>query len=49
MKFWIHGDPEAEWLEITDEDKVLGLSPNVEPLAKEAIRKKPPLVRSGTW
>lgn len=49
MDFWTNGDPEEEWLDITDEDRVLGLTSNIEPLSKEAIRKKPPLVRSGTW
>lgn len=49
LLFWENGDPNAEWLEVTEEDMSIDLCPNVEPLPVGGVQKRPPLVRSGTW
>lgn len=49
LKFWEDGDSGTEWLEITAEDMLVTLCPNVDPLPEGGVQKKPPLVRSGTW
>eukprot|EP01039_Chlorochromonas_danica_P002718 gene2718-2968_t len=46
-KFWEEGDPEAEWIEITDEDRLLLLPQGSEAPPKGA-RKTLNLVRSRT-
>jgi hypothetical protein len=46
--FWANGDSAAEWLTITEEDKIVSLSPNREPLPEGGVQKRPPLLRSGS-
>ena len=47
VKFWETGDSKAPWLEILPEDAQLTLPQNIEPPAT-GVKKRPPLVRSGT-
>ena len=49
LKFWENGDPDVEWLEVTEDDMSIDLCPNREPLPAGGVQKRPPLVRSGTW
>ena len=47
LLFWENGDPDTEWDEITEEDKMMTLPTNISP-PPSGSQKKPPLVRSGT-
>ena len=47
LKFWEEGDPNTEWLEITEEDSVPTFSQNREPLPA-GTQKKINLVKSGS-
>ena len=48
LKFWDEGDPNSEWLTITEDDMKITLNSNIEPLPVGGVQKKPPLVKSGT-
>ena len=48
LLFWENGSPTSEWLQITEEDMVLTLPQNIEPLPVGGVQKRPPLVRSGS-
>ena len=47
LKFWEEGDPNTEWLEITEEDSVPTFSQNREHLPA-GVQKRPNLVKSGS-
>jgi hypothetical protein len=47
LKFWEEGDPNTEWLEITEEDSVPTFSQNREPLPA-GVQKRLNLVKSGS-
>lgn len=48
LLFWENGSPSTEWLQITEEDMILTLPQNIEPLPVGGVQKRPNLVRSGT-
>lgn len=48
LKFWETGSPTTPWLDITDEDKLLLLPQNIEPLPVGGVQKKPSIVKSGS-
>jgi hypothetical protein len=48
LLFWEHGSPVTPWLDITEEDMILTLPMNVEPLPVGGVQKKPSIVKSGS-
>jgi hypothetical protein len=48
LKFWEEGDPKVEWLTITEDEMVMTLPTNRDPLPEGGVQKRPPLVRSGS-
>ena len=48
LLFWENGSTSTEWLQITDEDMVLTLPQNIDPLPQGGVQKRPNLVRSGS-
>ena len=48
LKFWEEGDPDTEWLTITEEDMQIALPQNRDPLPVGGVQKRPPLVKTGT-
>ena len=49
LKFWDEGDPNTEWDKITEEDKMLVLPTNRDPLPVGGVQKRPSLARSGSF
>eukprot|EP00595_Chromulina_sp_UTEXLB2642_P002681 CAMPEP_0196764258 /NCGR_PEP_ID=MMETSP1095-20130614/5767_1 /TAXON_ID=96789 ORGANISM="Chromulina nebulosa, Strain UTEXLB2642" /NCGR_SAMPLE_ID=MMETSP1095 /ASSEMBLY_ACC=CAM_ASM_000446 /LENGTH=98 /DNA_ID=CAMNT_0042119397 /DNA_START=170 /DNA_END=466 /DNA_ORIENTATION=+ len=48
LSFWENGSPTAKWIELTEEDKAVTFSQNIEPLPAGGVQKKPNLVKSGS-
>jgi hypothetical protein len=48
LLFWENGSPVTPWLDITEEDMILTLPMNVEPLPVGGVQKKPSIVKSGS-
>ncbi len=43
MRFWEEGDPNSEWHEITEEDMIVAVSRNLDPLPIGGVMKRPPI------
>ena len=48
LLFWENGSPVTPWLDITEEDMILTLPMNVEPLPVGGVQKRPSIVKSGS-